>query len=119
MSAFIVDRELIDLLVTAHLPYAEDGTVPDEVGRMLWRENLRSVAYRYPGDVDGMRPGPANFRDGDVESYVFRLRREGKIGEALDSYQSCKHREWEASDARRFCVQLAGALDWKGVKTCR
>ena len=63
MSAFLVDEIHINLIVTAaidlglvaNLPPANDGVTITEAnaeafGRMLWAENARSVAYRYPLD---------------------------------------------------------------------
>lgn len=55
MSAFIVCKEHIDLLIRAALHYAResnlvaptDHSVADR-GRMLWNENFKSVVYRYP-----------------------------------------------------------------------
>ena len=63
MSAFLVDEIHINLIVTAaidlglvtHLPPANDGVTitqanAEAFGRMLWAENARSIAYRYPRD---------------------------------------------------------------------
>jgi hypothetical protein len=63
MSAFLVDEIHINLIVTAaidlglvaNLPPANDGVTitqgnAEAFGRMLWAENARSVAYRYPRD---------------------------------------------------------------------
>jgi len=63
MSAFLVDEIHINLIVTAaidlglftRLPPANDGVTitqgnAEDFGRMLWAENARSVAYRYPLD---------------------------------------------------------------------
>src|SRR6516162_2833567 len=72
MSAWIVSRQHIDVMVDAAI---RNGLIEpsqaDEVGRMLWKENLVSVAYRYPRDKGGKRPGPTDFRDADVETYTF------------------------------------------------
>ena len=60
MSAWVVHRNHIHLLVRG---LAESETVTDvdldEIGRALWRENLRSVAYLYPDDSSDTRPGPS------------------------------------------------------------
>jgi len=118
VSAWIVSRAHIDVLVQG-LAESEHVTDvdPDEVGRELWRENLRSVAYRYPGDGDGERPGPIDFRDADVDTYTYR-RPAQKIelpgllqAVACYQYQSCEHREWEASEAYRWTQQLREALE--------
>jgi hypothetical protein len=123
VSAWIVDRAHIDVLVQG---LAESETVtdvdPDTLGQKLWRENLVSVAYRYPGDGDGERPGPIDFRDADVDEYVYR-RPDVKIEpEALMvaigcyDYQSCEHPDWERSEARAWVHKLYAQLEAAGVK---
>ena len=55
MSAWIVSKDHIDLLVTAALAWEQ--AVPeqaDHIGQMLWRENLESITYCYPDDPDGV-----------------------------------------------------------------
>jgi hypothetical protein len=122
MSAWIVDRAHIDVLVQG---LAESETVtdvdPDELGRRLWAENLASVAYCYPSDRDGDRPGPYDFRDADVEEYTYR-RPTAKIDRvgllvALDCYryQSCEHPGWKTSQAARWVETLLAALHRAGV----
>jgi hypothetical protein len=108
VSAWIVSRAHIDVLVQA-LAEGEHVTDvdPDEIGRELWRENLASVADRYPNDRDGDRPGPADFRDADVDAYEYRRPRnkpnlQGLLhAVACYEYQSCEHPEWGASRALR------------------
>lgn len=84
----------------------------DEVGAMLWTENLRSVAYRYPEDRSGDRPGPIDLTDEDVLSYHFtKVPGEvspGVVFKLLDcyEYQSCEHPEWRNSAAKAFCDAL-------------
>jgi hypothetical protein len=79
MSAWIVANRHIHVLVQAATrphPYGplrfsfqphdpEDGTrvsvvctEPDALGRMLLKENIASVAYRYPDDMFDELPGP-------------------------------------------------------------
>ena len=117
MSAWIVSRAHIDVLVQGlcegeHVTHLD----PDEVGRVLWRECLASVAYRYPGDGDGERPGPIDFRDGDVETYAYRrpARRIDPSGLLYAigcyQYQSCEHPGWTGSDAERWTTRLREAL---------
>lgn len=118
MSAWIVDRAHIDVLVQALCEgeYVTDRD-PDEVGRVLWRENLASVAYRYPRDVDGDRPGPLDFRDSDVDTYTYRRPSRRIEPSAVLSavncydYQSCEHPGWETSRARAWVTALADALE--------
>ena len=72
MSAWIVSRKHIDYIVAAAIQAELISMSPDETGRMLWRECLASVAYRYPGDTgNGDRPGPVDFKDSDVDTYTW------------------------------------------------
>ncbi|GAA2470932.1 hypothetical protein [Winogradskya humida] len=113
MSAWIVSRDHLDLLLTAALAW--EITPPgeaDKTGRMLWRENLASVAYRYPYDRDGDRPGPIDFRDRHVDTYRFRPY-PGRVdpdvvAAAADSLvcQSCEHPGWSTSTACRWTTRL-------------
>ena len=117
MSAWIVARAHIDVLVQGlcegeHVTHLD----LDEVGRVLWRECLASVAYRYPDDGDGERPAPVDFRDSDVETYTYRrpslrIPLTG-LHYALGCYryQSCEHPGWEASDAEAWTRRLREAL---------
>lgn len=117
MSAWIVSRAHIDVLVQALCEgeYVTDRS-PDEVGRVLWAENLASVASRYPTDGDGERPGPLDFRDADVETYTYR-RPTQRIplsgiyhAVACYDYQSCEHQGWSSSEAYRWTHLLGAAL---------
>ena len=113
MSAWIVSRDHLDLLVTAAVAWdLTDREHADEAGRMLWKENLASVAYRYPADRDGERPGPVDFRDRHVDTYRFRCY-PGRVdpevvatAAASLAYQSCEHPGWPASAARRWVTRL-------------
>ena len=55
MSAFVVDKDTIDLLVAAAARVFElkgetlEPHAADRLGQQLWDENVRSVAYRYSG----------------------------------------------------------------------
>jgi hypothetical protein len=118
MSAWIVSKTHIDALVQAGIEREMVRTdEADEFGRMLWRECLASVAYRYPGDSDGERPGPIDFRDSDVDTYVYEpLNGEPGVSLVAKSvvhkaaacydYQSCEHPEWEDSKARVYVRML-------------
>jgi hypothetical protein len=97
MSAWIVSNDHLDLLLTAALAWdLINPAAADDTGRTLWRENLASVAYRYPADRDGERPGPADFRDRDVDTYRFqrypgRVDPEVVVAAASSlAYQSCE-----------------------------
>lgn len=116
MSAWIVSREHIDVLVKARLVHARQYWTsdcdPDETGRMLWRENLRSLTARYPDDEDGGRPGPVDFSDADVDEYTYRdpgfIPTPGEIFQTIGcyDYQSCEHDGWDDSEAKAWTENL-------------
>jgi hypothetical protein len=114
VSAFRVSDTHISVLVLARhvartpLRVIADRLSDDELGRMLLRENLRSLAARYADPVDEeeiarfvaapaclMRPLSPVEMIKAVHCYV---------------YQSCEHAEWEASDAMRYCDALVSHL---------
>jgi hypothetical protein len=134
VSAWIVSKTHIDLLVTAGLHFAGhrdrlrwyygnptrsgelDPSTAHIVGQMLWAENLASVAGRYPADVSGQRPGPNDFEDEQVLTYRF-----ARVPGALDraavlkalhcyEYQSCEHDGWQSSAAHAFCRALERSI---------
>lgn len=142
MSAWIVSRKHIDVLVNAGLG-TRDNSVSwwweqapsgvqhrhlnwqnaDLVGSMLWAENLASVAYRYPNDKDGERPGPNDFKDEHVITYVFNRGNaetddDGNEVTLIDAmtlldsyeYQSCEHPTWKESEAYAYCHALRSHL---------
>jgi hypothetical protein len=123
MSAWIVSKTHIDALVQAGIE--REMVRPneaDEFGRMLWGECLASVAYRYPGDGDGERPGPSDFRDGDVDAYIYEpleggpgisLRAEAVVNKAAScyDYQSCEHPGYDGSKAQQFGALLYQATE--------
>jgi hypothetical protein len=106
MSAWIVSKEHIDRIVSAAV--AADVisvAAANAAGRMLWRENLLSVSHRYPSDTgNGDRPGPIDFKDSDVDTYVWEPT-DIITGNALRKtlaclrYQSCEHDGWPTSEA--------------------
>lgn len=120
MSAWIVNRDHLDLLLTAAVEWklitAEQA---DQTGRMLWKENLASVAHRYPNDRDGGRPGPCDSRDGDVDVDAYQYRPyPGRIdpevvtmAAASLAYQSCEHSGWSTSTACQWVTGLRARAD--------
>ena len=115
MSAWIVSKRHIDYMVTAVIRAELTAMSPDEIGRMLWRECLASVACRYPNDGDGERPGPMDFRDSDVDTYTWQetpLLTPGGLAKTLGcySYQSCEHPGWEASEACALVTKIKDSL---------
>lgn len=123
MSAWIVSRAHIDALVQG-LGESELVTRhPDEVGRALWAECLKSVAYRYPNDGDGERPGPINFRDADVTTYTYR-RPTAKLTrhDLLDAaqcwaYQSSEHPDFHDGEPWKWIAGLVQRLKDVGAES--
>jgi hypothetical protein len=113
MSAWIVTQKHIDYMVTAAVAAEVIGSSDaDATGRMLWRECLRSVAFRYPSDGDGDRPGPMGFRDADVERYQWQetaILTGGALAKTVGcyDYQSCEHPEYSLSAAYRLVRELS------------
>lgn len=134
MSAWIVSKTHIDLLVTAGLhrirytplrwmdpQNQQDWQVltmdtADAVGSMLWAENVASVSFRYPDEPAETLPGPNDFTPEQISSYHLQA-----IAGPIDpvtvlknihcyEYQSCEHPQWSSSQARRFCWALSSAL---------
>lgn len=145
MSAFIVDRCHIRLLVRAaeslperHAslswvwginrdagtyerraltpcgPGGEEGRcTPEELGQLLWDENVASVSYRYGGESRDTLPGPVG------EDYVYVHRGASlaprpdpvRVLKACDcyEYQSCEHPGWSASEARAALEAIRSA----------
>ena len=129
MSAWIVSRNHINALVQwairTGLVTAEQA---DATGRMLWAANLESVAYRYPNDIDGERPGPIGFRDEHVLEYTYAPASAEAVQEwtygtfdpenprdalrqvSCAFYQSCEHPGWHESDACDLLNRMERAL---------
>lgn len=84
--------------------------VAQTVARNLAKENIRSVAYRYPRDTDGNRPGPC-LKDAEIEEAAaiyaaYFLANPHhlpavqilKLVNCLD-YQSCETEDWKQTVA--------------------
>lgn len=139
MSAWIVSREHIDVMIATGLQYGRSGwqgnlswrvaegeneyreltrESADEVGRMLWRENVRSIEYRYPDTVDNRDyPGPISFEREQADEYTYTPPRIAGLsaGEAFKlvacyDYQSCETDDWLETEAYRFCRALEAAI---------
>lgn len=132
MSAFIVGKEHIDVLITAavrqrhgglsyYYPgpsgqlalYRVDYTNADEVGAMLLAENIKSVWARYPNEERDTLPGP--IPTPEPEAYIHRDKILPAVAVlkalACYEYQSCETGdEWRASRAHAFCDALRHAM---------
>lgn len=109
MSAYVVDKETIDQLITgalrAKLFNREEAT---EKGQMLWRENVTSVSYRY--SLPTRDATELAQYEGDVEAYEYApCGIDGPaMVRAIDclDYQSCEHDGWQASAAYALLQNL-------------
>ncbi len=125
MSAFVVDKKHIDILVRAainrsyhdELRYYHDGTwhtvdhsTANQTGQMLWDANVRSVSYRYPHDSLESLPGRIDSPwlkpfEYDLNAPVVTPVEVLKAIACFD-YQSCEPPEWESAQAHSFCEAL-------------
>lgn len=124
MSAFVVSKHHIDVLVSAAIDLEMTATTEgweqrvdfsnaDAVGRMLWGENVRSVAFRYRLWFENQNE--ALTYQADVAAYRFHfypMIRAGAAAKALVcfEYQSCECDDYEASPAARFVGQMSRRL---------
>lgn len=104
MSAWIVSKAHIDALVNAGIRYGIT-TVADvhETGQMLWRENHRSINYRY--DKRGRTP-QYRFTGTEMPLHPIVIL---KLLHCFE-YQSCERPDWEKSQACRWVARLEAAL---------
>jgi hypothetical protein len=144
MSAFVVGFDHIDALVTAAESvrprchdsglswYTDDASKPGgyerhelgymdtatatEVGRMLIRENVASVCFRYSDcEPDGDLPGTIGETDPEFYTFTsvnaYELPPETMAVTVIKliscfEYQSCEHPGWKTSEAHAFCEAL-------------
>lgn len=111
MSAFICSPSHIGLL--AAYAAKTDSVIGDWrggnrfdsaqlVARMLTRANIRSVAARYPNDMDGQRPGPC-LKDDDIM-------------DASACYAAHYLENWPAPEPVQI-LKLCGCLDYQSCET--
>ena len=106
MSAFVVSKHDIDILVTAYLALHQPSAGIDatKIGRILWLENVASVAYRYgmPKRHCQEHAGYKRaLRDYAYEPIAAKAAAVAKIARCYD-YQSCEHPAWEVSRAKKI-----------------
>jgi hypothetical protein len=118
MSAFVVGKVHIDALVTAWIYLADEygserdnrHAKADEVGKMLWTENYKSVNYRY-GRNDSVND--YEFSELPMPKMTYHvLARISQLGSCY-GYQSCEHNEWEESNACKFLRDLSVEISHK------
>lgn len=118
MSAYLCDVAHIGGLARwAHENAPESYTDPAALARLLATENLRSVAYRYPDDAEGDRPGQPCKSDADyirlceaAARFIGAARgvKPYEVVKAIEcyQYQSCEHPDWDGSHARAVVEQI-------------
>ena len=124
MSAYMVNPEDVDAILSAWIALGDDGSSLDRRerapwhGRMLWETNWESVATRYPNEPRGEMP-PYEFRE--VRFPRCRPRTGARYSVPLEfvkalpvllklidhyTYQACEIPTWETSSAKAFCDSL-------------
>lgn len=137
MSAHIVPKAQIDLMVTGIIEGTRDGIVPpldpsnpynfastpDALGQMLMTECVKSVEYRYPPSPPGSTYGQAEHGlPGPTDEYYrkpYRHEDHGYRPTAVElygcirnyGYQSCEHTGWEASESRALCDSIEQRIE--------
>lgn len=125
MSAWIVSQNHIRLLVEALYKYevVPNNTTPDHIGRVLWRENFRSVNYRY--EEHNLLP-PFTHDSEARASWMFPSPDQGIIRDLVRNtallykqiccynYQSCQHPGWESTQAYALMAALRKAVEKHG-----
>jgi hypothetical protein len=122
VSAFIVDREHVDALVTLavkgpaaggywhgarwfrtveNMSLADivgaDYSNADTLGQMLWTENVRSIHARYPDTLEGgTYPGPCDFTPEDVMGYTWPMS--GRQLTAIEGLKALDGYEYQACE---------------------
>jgi hypothetical protein len=105
MSAWLVSKEHIDVLVTAALAFKlieESGATI--VGEDLWQENVKSLEYRYPNGHDET-PEPYHFSPRPTED-LFYIAKQASYYD----YQACEHPSYPGSASARHIVAIQNAI---------
>lgn len=106
MSAWTVSKAHIDAMVNSAAQLGVISTADEALtaGRMLWRENYRSVNYRYSEDESpppySVATTEASF---DPAAIVHVLECYG--------YQTCESPDWNATEAYAWCEKVRVAAE--------
>ncbi len=136
MSAFVVEKELIDFLLSfmassrdaqvfvrsrthwvrdwyAIADHATGEREIDRIGHILHAENVRSVNHRYRQDD---RPDDYRFEEHGAALALQGTALAAQLVKAVDclDYQSCETNDWEQSDAWRILQDIRARI-WKTV----
>lgn len=103
MSAWVVSKGHIDVLVNACAEYGILRGDPRTLGQDLWRENVRSVNCRY-----GERTRAAGYQSVTTEAPLHPLA----VLKAIScyQYQTCERPDWPKSGAFRVTEALRAAI---------
>ena len=116
MSAYVVEKDVIDLIVTATLTLSPVDIAaqvdPDACGSSLWAENFASVNYRY---TENETPTAYTFESVPEISRGQQLKG-GHLVQILKTidnyvYQSCEHPGWPESAAYKLTEALKQSLE--------
>lgn len=106
MSAYVVDADVITVLVSAGQQTGLLGpdVNPEGFGQMLWDENQASVNHRYSEN----EPAPQYRHPTVLPGELYKT----EVAAAVDNYtyQSCEHPEWESSAAYAYCQFLMSTI---------
>ena len=113
VSAFLVDRACISAIVMVAQRHVRDGASsfnvsPDDLGRMLWRENMLSLGARYGDAVD--EEALASYHFGLTSALLSASPAALIKNLHCYAYQACEHDGWETSDAKKLCDRLESWL---------
>lgn len=113
MSCYVCDQKMFSYIASVIFEMA-DGEMTRydavNIGRVLYRENCRSVLYRYPSDKDEVNPDFPIVDENDVVSVSLYSDEIKKAVDCLE-YQSCEHPDWEKSFAKRILDSVLTAID--------
>ncbi len=116
MSAWVVSHVHINVLVAARhfvrqaQPAAKlcEDLIDTDLGRMLWRENMISVAHCYP-DKEETQIDEAALANYQYEPMAATPVEVIKAVHCYQ-YQTCEHDGWAASDAKKYTDELVDDL---------
>lgn len=136
MSAFFVGVDHVNAMLTAARaldfyvaapgseewrPALADDPIWTEIGRHLLKENMLSLAARYPDDWEELMPKGFTLDSYRFEEDLHWLTRYRlcDAAELISSfeYQSCEHAGWRMSWTREFCGRLVREAARKIPKT--
>lgn len=97
-----------DSIVRLEARETVEQTAREVVFAELWRENARSVAYRYREDEIPAPDAPRAWLDPRAARFTHREDFTARVVKAVSCYvyQSCEHPGWDSSRAKAWCDAL-------------